>query len=610
MSEFYSSLPPPVAGQAQEGLNGTAADLYSATAVVVGDTIFLDAHEAGNEPIAQTLDARTDTLRNDSPLPIEVRPAQPSRRQKLVASATIIGILAGGSVNVSPNDTPVNRDVCALQAGTAEPASSQFCFPMPTLVVNYENKLVKIPAPEIAPAVLATEFGPEHQKIIDSLDLPADKKEGLIFLLDSILKLRPTVKDINFEVMLAQGILESSYAQDDLAKNANNFFGIKKHPKDAWAGPTYQSPTKEQDSHGTPYATTALFRKYDTPVAGVQGYVDKIRSAAWYDDARAQAGSVDGYLAGLLNEPAYATDKAYSTKVLGVIQNNKLHELLSVTAPAVPQISVSPAQIHNTLEWQGKGTTVILDGNVVPAESLTPNQLAHVVETNLNGADLSPGGFEDYRTQRIVDVRGQIHDLSTQGTPEQKKSYKSFNGDLNGLGTPANGLADYKHFIWHETDTGSNSYHLDGVSFAHSIGQREPGPNGGLAVQYFVDRGGKTWLLTDARTRHAVPEQAYTGNPYDNHHLYAIGQEVVTTGIGDVSPQQFEACIYAALAFLIDGSHIQKGVPITDTVYQMVMGHERANKLIPGGHTDFPIWVEAPMRTRLVALAVTLGYTA
>jgi flagellum-specific peptidoglycan hydrolase FlgJ len=73
-------------------------------------------------------------------------------------------------------------------------------------------------------------------------------------------------------VSMAQFILESGYAQSELAQNANNLFGMKSYiSNNTWANSTwdgvsvYNKVTQEADSNGNPTITiTATFRAYDT----------------------------------------------------------------------------------------------------------------------------------------------------------------------------------------------------------------------------------------------------------------------------------------------------------------------------------------------------------
>lgn len=69
-------------------------------------------------------------------------------------------------------------------------------------------------------------------------------------------------------VTLAQAILESGWGTQELAVNANNFFGMKTQlsgntwPGSAWNGEVYEKETAEQRKDGSYYTIVAPFRKY------------------------------------------------------------------------------------------------------------------------------------------------------------------------------------------------------------------------------------------------------------------------------------------------------------------------------------------------------------
>ena len=69
-------------------------------------------------------------------------------------------------------------------------------------------------------------------------------------------------------VTLAQAILESGWGTQELAVNANNFFGMKTQlsgntwPGSTWNGEVYKKETAEQREDGSYYTIVAPFRKY------------------------------------------------------------------------------------------------------------------------------------------------------------------------------------------------------------------------------------------------------------------------------------------------------------------------------------------------------------
>jgi|ERR1035437_8160543 hypothetical protein len=116
-------------------------------------------------------------------------------------------------------------------------------------------------------------------------------------------------------ITLGQAILESKYGNSDLAKNANNHFGIKCHKE--WTGPTYTMDDDESDE---------CFRKYENVL---ESYADhsmflssRVRYAALFQlskkDYKAWAKG--------LKEAGYATHPKYAEMLIEIIEKYKLYE--------------------------------------------------------------------------------------------------------------------------------------------------------------------------------------------------------------------------------------------------------------------------------------------
>ncbi|MDD3875929.1 MAG: glucosaminidase domain-containing protein [Bacteroidales bacterium] len=116
-------------------------------------------------------------------------------------------------------------------------------------------------------------------------------------------------------IKLAQAIIESSFGNSDLARNANNHFGVKCHN---WEGESY---FKDDD------AKNECFRKYNDPISSFIDHslflTTKQRYAFLFElditDYRAWA---EG-----LKQAGYATNPRYPELLIGVIERNNLHLL-------------------------------------------------------------------------------------------------------------------------------------------------------------------------------------------------------------------------------------------------------------------------------------------
>ncbi|MBS7577258.1 MULTISPECIES: glucosaminidase domain-containing protein [unclassified Enterococcus] len=133
-------------------------------------------------------------------------------------------------------------------------------------------------------------------------------------------------------VMLSQAIAESAWGQSELAKNANNYFGIK--ADDSWvaAGKPYYSKNTQEYVNGQYITVEAKFRKYATPQEGLQGYADKLNTTMngsqlrYRNVYRDQALSYQQACQNLQSD-GYATAPDYATNLINRIQKYKLNTL-------------------------------------------------------------------------------------------------------------------------------------------------------------------------------------------------------------------------------------------------------------------------------------------
>ncbi len=117
-------------------------------------------------------------------------------------------------------------------------------------------------------------------------------------------------------ITLGQAILESNYGNSNLARNANNHFGIKCHKE--WSGATYTMDDDEIDE---------CFRKYENVVESYSDHSmflnSRVRYAALFQlskkDYKAWAKG--------LKEAGYATHPKYAEMLIEIIEKYKLYEL-------------------------------------------------------------------------------------------------------------------------------------------------------------------------------------------------------------------------------------------------------------------------------------------
>ena len=127
-------------------------------------------------------------------------------------------------------------------------------------------------------------------------------------------------------ITIAQAALESAWGESGLARNGNNLFGIKADSR--WRGETLTLPTKEFIK-GQWVVVPAKWRKYESWQASIDDHAAFLRRnpryKACFACTTAQA------FAKALSQAGYATDPAYSDKVIGLI---KQHNLLALDREA------------------------------------------------------------------------------------------------------------------------------------------------------------------------------------------------------------------------------------------------------------------------------------
>lgn len=135
-------------------------------------------------------------------------------------------------------------------------------------------------------------------------------------------------------VTTAQAILESGHGSTELARNANNFFGMKcslsgnTWPGSTWDGVSkYRKQTGEEDANGNAYTITADFRKYASAadsVADHSAYLLGAMNGSKQRYAGLKEEADPAKAIGIIKAGGYATDTKYVSKVLSIINKYNL----------------------------------------------------------------------------------------------------------------------------------------------------------------------------------------------------------------------------------------------------------------------------------------------
>lgn len=123
-------------------------------------------------------------------------------------------------------------------------------------------------------------------------------------------------------IILAMGGLESGWGSSELARKANNHFGIKGDPEKE---PVYWKFTEESQAGSRDSMARASFRKYPNVLACYKGLARHLKRKPRYDWLfRIPRHRFDRWAVGL-EVSGYATDPEYGEKLIGIIKKHKLY---------------------------------------------------------------------------------------------------------------------------------------------------------------------------------------------------------------------------------------------------------------------------------------------
>ncbi len=136
------------------------------------------------------------------------------------------------------------------------------------------------------------------------------------------------------QFMVGQAALESGWGQHEI-RNANgttthNLFGVKA-TKD-WTGPTVERTTTEY-VNGVAQKTTAKFRVYSSYAESFRDYASFLKNNPRYSAVIDHGKDAAGFARGL-QKAGYATDPAYASKLMKLINGPTLKQAVNDVPPA------------------------------------------------------------------------------------------------------------------------------------------------------------------------------------------------------------------------------------------------------------------------------------
>lgn len=375
-------------------------------------------------------------------------------------------------------------------------------------------------------------------------------------------------------LVLAMAIHESDYGRSILAEDGNNFHGLKANG--LWGNrPRIAKKTEEFYSQQQLNAAREQgleiemidvndgvfhvyvvdnFRRYDSVEAGFMGLGEKLSKEGNYPDAFETDDPYE-FLSRLVDDkgPTYATDPEYRTAVSDKVRRVEqmlFDEELSVTitTEAVAELEESvAARIEDVI--------------------LTEEGYSRFVES----IDRS---FLEEATSKYT------YDPNKNEVPQEKAElfiwhYTTvyYNGRGRQITSPIGNVADVSHFL-------------------------ESTKNNGVGIQYFIDRSGNTYQLTDADTRvsHIPP-----------HSSVSIGVEIESDTQDNITTAQYESAAYLA-AYTIMTQNLLADNEIDEVLYGHAELREIDRQTDPSLNvrSDFMASESAALRDKVKALIIQI----
>jgi hypothetical protein len=192
---------------------------------------------------------------------------------------------------------------------------------------------------------------------------------------DFIAKITPLAQGTHVPVSftIAQAALESAWGESELAKQANNLFGMKAGAE--WEGPTISLPTHEVVD-GKTVEVEAVWRKFESWGSCIADHTrlltkdERYKAAFDFTDGRSFAMAIAA--------AGYATDPAYGSKLVEIINQYNLEKPMAEETPVTPVpasslvtggVSVTVASLVPLVTWA-------LNGFARPVPETVPYLLA------------------------------------------------------------------------------------------------------------------------------------------------------------------------------------------------------------------------------------------
>lgn len=224
--------------------------------------------------------------------------------------------------------------------------------------------VVRVVKPSTVPTTkpIETTTADNNQKI-EILEATTRVKVTKQMVLDYIEKYRKIAKDDMIEfgipasIILGQGILESGAGTGPLSAQANNHFGIK--CKTEWTGASVRYNDDEENE---------CFRKYSHPDESYKDHSLFLTTRERYFPLfQLDKSDYKGWAKGL-KDAGYATDPAYPTKLIALIERYELQKIDAEVlgkdyVPSTPKVTPNSNSTTNTVA--SENTHLVIKGDTL-----------------------------------------------------------------------------------------------------------------------------------------------------------------------------------------------------------------------------------------------------
>lgn len=214
-------------------------------------------------------------------------------------------------------------------------------------------------------------------------------------------------------IILAQGILESGSGNSDLARKANNHFGIKCHS--SWTGATF---FKDDD------AKNECFRSYANAIDSYRDHALFLTSGKRYESLFSLELTDYKAWAHGLKKAGYATHPEYAEKLIRVIEENELQQFDKFdqqTIASIRPVQSNPNNSNLTITIGALNTTTVNHVNCVVVQ---PGQTLYRISKESGVSLRQLYKYNDFEEGREAVATGEIIYLQPKrGKSSEKKVF-------------------------------------------------------------------------------------------------------------------------------------------------------------------------------------------